>query len=155
MSMPTAIVPVKTAPGTEPTPGAERIFSPLPDGYDAHPPPRPPLVITDHARARSQQRGITNQAIRLIMSYGDEKPIRHGAYAFYMTRRARERILKSTDRAQYIRLSDRLDAYVVVDAAGTIVTVARPEQNRFRRRDGKKDCRQRRIAAHRYDQDDC
>ena len=153
MSIPTATASVKNPLGTEPTPAAERDLRFLPDGYHVHPPPRPPIVITAHARARSQQRGITNQAIGLIMRYGDEKPIRHGAYAFYMTSRARQRVLKSADRDQYIRLSDRLDAYVVVDAAGTVVTVARPEQNGFRRRDGKKDCRQRRIVTHRYD--DC
>ena len=153
--MSTAPVSVNPPPGLEPTSGGEQNFRPLPDWNRLNPPLRQPVVITDHARARGQQRGITNQAIRLIVRYGDEKPIRHGAYAFYMTRRARQRILKSADRSQYIRLSDRLDAFVVVDAAGTVVTVARPEHNRFRRRDSKKDCRQRRVAAHRYDQDDC
>ena len=155
MSTSTTPVSVNPPQGLGATSSGEQNFSALANGNNGPSPPRPAIIITDHARARGQQRGITNQAIRLIVRYGDEKPIRHGAYAFYMTRRARKRILKSADRSQYIRLSDRLDAFVVVDAAGTVVTVARPEQNRFRRRDSKKDCRQRRVAAHRYDQDDC
>ena len=101
--------------------------------------------LTTHARSRSQQRGITADAISLIMRYGEEHPIHHGAYAYYMTRRARQRILDSPDRETYLPIADRIDGYVVADTGGNILTVARPESGGFRRRDGKRPSRKRRM----------
>lgn len=62
-----------------------------------------------------------------------------------MTRRACQRILESPDRDTYLPIADRMDGYVVADTGGNILTVARPEPGRFRRRDGKRPSRKRRL----------
>ena len=101
--------------------------------------------LTTHARTRCQQRGITPDAITLIMRYGEERPIPHGAYAYFMTSRARRKILDSPDRDTYLPIADRMDGYVIADTGGNILTVARPEPGRFRRRDDKRPSRKRRL----------
>ena len=122
-----------------------RLLKPTPWAAESPEPQNPtdPLAcdLTFHARSRSQQRGITTVAIELIMRYGEERPISHGAYAHYMTPRARHEILHSPDRDAYRRISDRMDCYVVADVNGHILTVARPEPGRFRRRDAKRTTR--------------
>lgn len=60
------------------------------------------------------------------MRYGEERPIHHGAYAYYMTRRACQRILESPDRDTYLPIADRMDGYVVANTGGNILTVALP-----------------------------
>lgn len=79
------------------------------------------------------------------MRYGEERPIRHGAYAYYMTSRARQRIPESPDRGAYLPIADRMDGYVVADTGGNILTVDRPEPGRFSHRDNKRPSRKRRL----------
>ena len=80
-------------------------------------------VLSEHARKRSQQRGIGTEVIDAVAAYGTVVGHR-GAKKYFMDKKARARARRGLGPAQYRRIADRLDTYIVV-ADATIITVAK------------------------------
>ena len=81
-------------------------------------------ALTEHARIRMQQRGISAAAVEDLLTFGREVHDHHGATILYLDKRARARTA-----LQQISKSKRLDVYAVVGSDGLIKTVG----HRFQR----------------------
>lgn len=79
-------------------------------------------MLSRHALARMQQRGIGADAIELVLQYGREHHDRHGGMIVCLDKRARRRM----QRAGGVRSGD-IDAlngvYVVLATGGLVLTV--------------------------------
>lgn len=89
------------------------------------------LVPTAHGMARCQQRGVAQDALDLIVTYGREVRT-HGASKFFLDRKSRHRLARIEDGAVLRRLDAKLNFYVVVADDGALVTAA-PRRGRVRR----------------------
>lgn len=85
-------------------------------------------MYTRHAQTRCQQRGIRSEVVDALMAFGRRRT-RHGADVYFMDRTARERARADLGRVAFSRISDRLDAYLVVSDDGRVITAAK----RFKR----------------------
>lgn len=88
--------------------------------------------FTKHARQRSQQRGIPDERIGIMMEFG-ERSWSKGAHSFRMTKRARRRAARQLGRA-YGRVADKFNFYLIIcPDTGAIRTVA-PRKRRMKRK---------------------
>jgi hypothetical protein len=78
------------------------------------------MSLTVHADKRSQQRGIAPMVIDLLLEFGSRRHDGHGAEICFFDRRAKKKVQAYTGGLMG-RLSDELDAYVVV-AGERIIT---------------------------------
>jgi hypothetical protein len=81
------------------------------------------MPLTDHARARLQQRGIPESVLESLLDFGREVHDHHGSAIVYFDHRARGLLLRAFGRDTYKRLESHLDAYAVVAGDGSVVTV--------------------------------
>lgn len=75
-----------------------------------------------HAKARAQQRGLSPEAIRLVLAFGERTHDGRGGVRVQMSARAIDRLGRVLGRTQQL---DRLsDAYVVIstEAEPTVIT---------------------------------
>ena len=85
------------------------------------------FTLTDHARVRMQQRGISPKALELLFELGDVSPAPGGMEMVYAARANRGEIGR---RTRCIRERDRVKRlYAITDGQGTVITVG----FRFRR----------------------
>lgn len=78
------------------------------------------LRLTEHARARMQQRAIPPTVVEALLAYGHGEHDHRGGTIHYFNKAARRRLERERlDRA----LERYLDAYAVVAATGEIITV--------------------------------
>ena len=104
------------------------------------------LALSEHARTRCQQRGITEEIIRVVYDYGTVIDDR-GSKKFFMDKRARGRAERGLGHADYKRVADRLNIYMVIDG-DQVVTVARlSDRVRVSKPDKRSKPRRRRIHA--------
>ena len=90
--------------------------------------------FTNHAQIRSQQRGISSEAVDMVLRYGSVQRAR-GGRSYYMDKQAHQRAGRSPEGDKYRQCSDRLNFYVIVDDDDGIVTVAHSNiQGLYRRR---------------------
>jgi hypothetical protein len=83
--------------------------------------------LSTHARVRMQQRGISPQALELLLDLGHAAPAPGGRQVVFVDRAQRMELGR---RAKRIRERDRLKRlYAVTDEHGTVVTVG----HRYRR----------------------
>ena len=87
------------------------------------------MYLTQHARQRMQQRGIPRQAIDYVLAYGRVSHDHRGACVMWLDKRSRARLGREAGRQVIRKLDKHLDAYVVTDTDGTVVTVG----HRYRR----------------------
>jgi hypothetical protein len=80
-------------------------------------------MYTHHAQSRCQQRAIPNEAVEILMDFG-EKGRHAGADVYYLSKRARQRAARSLGSDRYRRLEKSLNSYVVIGDDGCLVTVA-------------------------------
>lgn len=78
-------------------------------------------ILTHHARARMQQRGIPADAVEELLCYGSEHHVRHGAVILCLDRAARRRLVRDTGRRH--AGNERLRNLYVVESVGVIATV--------------------------------
>ena len=79
------------------------------------------LELSDHAAKRCQQRGVDRDVIQALLAYG--KIVHHeGRERCFMNKLARMRAERAMGRAEYARIADHLDTYLVIKNS-TIVTV--------------------------------
>lgn len=76
-----------------------------------------------HAQTRLQQRGIREEAVDTLLAYGEHRR-RGGADVYYLSRRARSRVIGAIGTKRYNRLSRSLNSYLVVSDDGCLVTAA-------------------------------
>jgi len=81
------------------------------------------LNMTDHARARIQQRGIPAAVVESLLECGSEAYDHRGGLVVYFNRRARETLRRVAGKDLYRRIETHLDAYAVVTLGGRIITV--------------------------------
>lgn len=78
-------------------------------------------MMTAHATARAQQRGIPRIIVDLLLQFGASEQDGHGAEIVYFDHNARKQVERYSG-GLIRKLSEQLDAYAVV-ANGQIVTV--------------------------------
>ena len=76
-----------------------------------------------------QQRGIPMQAIDYVLTYGRVSHDHQGGCFIWLDKRSRARLGREEGREVVRKLDKHLDAYVVTDTYGTVVTVG----HRYRR----------------------
>ena len=79
--------------------------------------------LTQHARARMQQRGITPTALALLLDYGREAHDHRGCRILCFDKRSRRRAARELGREVVRRVERYFDAYVVVAEDDAVVTV--------------------------------
>lgn len=79
--------------------------------------------LTQHARTRMQQRGITAVAIELLLDYGREAHDHRGCRVVCFDKRSRKRVARELGRELYRRVERYLDAYAVIAEGDAVVTV--------------------------------
>lgn len=80
-------------------------------------------MLTQHAAARCQQRGISAEAVDLLLTFGRRR-FRHGAEICFMDRSGRQKAKKALGRQQFARMAAKLNTYVVVSTEGSVITAA-------------------------------
>lgn len=81
------------------------------------------MDLTQHARTRMQQRGISKAVLQLLRTYGRTVPARSEGALVYFDKKARELIRRETSRCEYARLEPKLKAYCVEAPDGRVLTV--------------------------------
>jgi Domain of unknown function (DUF4258) len=85
------------------------------------------MAISAHARRRMQQRGISPQALELLLDLGHAAQAPGGRQVVFVERAERKELGR---RAKRIRGRDRLKRlYAITDEAGAVITVG----HRYRR----------------------
>ena len=82
------------------------------------------FVLSQHARERCQQRGISLQHVNVMHAHGVWRHTTKG-FSCFMNRRARERVRITLGDDVYRTMADKLDFYLVMDMdCTTVLTVA-------------------------------
>ena len=81
------------------------------------------IQLTGHARSRVQQRGIPEPVIEGLLACGKTVHDHHGSEVLYFDHQARARLRRLWGSDTYKRLEPKLDAYAVLGADGTVITV--------------------------------
>lgn len=84
--------------------------------------------LTKHAAKRMQQRGIPDEVLPLLLSYGRTEHDHRGACLVYLTKKGREQIARVTPRSEFKKLEPALDVYAVVDTEGHVLTIGHRTQ---------------------------
>lgn len=86
------------------------------------------VSLTDHARARMQQRGICAEALDALLEAGTASPVSNGREIVFFDKTERVRLRRIGVGA--LRGRDRLNGlYAITDGHGTVITVG----HRYRR----------------------
>ena len=81
--------------------------------------------VSNHARARMQQRGVTPVLLELLDAYGVTQYDHRGAQVRYVNKAARRRLQRAEGRELYRAVEAKLNVYAVVASDGCLVTVGR------------------------------
>ena len=81
------------------------------------------MYMTNHAQARTQQRGIPPIAVEALMSYGRRRRHR-GADIYFLDRESRSRVARALGKDIYLNIEKALDTYLVVGDDGCLITAA-------------------------------
>lgn len=84
--------------------------------------------LTQHARTRMQQRGITALAVELLMDYGREAHDHRGCRIVCFDKRSRERVARELRGELFRRVERYLGTYAVLAEDGAVVTVGHRER---------------------------
>ena len=79
--------------------------------------------LTEHARVRMQQRGISPAALDVLLAYGREAHDHRGCRIVRFDKRSRRRAARELGAALLRRIERQLDAYAVIGPDDAIVTV--------------------------------
>ena len=85
-------------------------------------------LVTNHARARMQQRGIRPEVLEALLDFGREAHVERGRDIVYFDKRARARLAEA--KAVAAAEAERVcKSYAIVESDGTVITVG----HRYRR----------------------
>ncbi|BET24530.1 hypothetical protein EV673_1600 [Limnobacter thiooxidans] len=80
---------------------------------------------TKHAAIRSQQRGVSQEAIEFALTYGKERHVGQGCMSIYMDKIALSELRSSLGVKRFAKLENQLtDLYLIV-SDDDVITVAR------------------------------
>ncbi|HET6264588.1 MAG TPA: hypothetical protein VFD95_07015 [Usitatibacter sp.] len=79
--------------------------------------------LTDHARARMQQRGISPAALDVLLEYGREVHDHRGCRIVRFDKRSRRRAARELAAGLFRRIERHLGAYAVIGPDDAVVTV--------------------------------
>lgn len=80
------------------------------------------IPMSHHAQVRSRQRGITLDAIEVILEFGQEVPSFGSCEVVFMDKEARRRAREALGRTAYAKIEPRLNAAIVIGKRGGVVT---------------------------------
>ena len=86
------------------------------------------MNYTNHAEMRMKQRGIDDDLVMLVDTYGKRAFDRHHGEIVFLNKKARQRIRKNLGKTDYACIEKKLNAYFV-EAGGRIVTVGHRNKN--------------------------
>lgn len=82
--------------------------------------------ITHHAEVRMQQRGVSADAVSVILKYGRRKHTRDGAMSLFCTRRQIKKLRGHLGAAVFRGVEKSLaNTYVIQSNSGQVLTVAK------------------------------
>ena len=81
------------------------------------------IQLTDHARARLQQRGIPEPVLECLLTYGRKVHDHMGGELVFFDHNSRNRLRRMQGEAAFKKLEAKLDAYAVVADDGVVLTV--------------------------------
>ena len=81
------------------------------------------MRYTDHARKRSQQRGIPTEVVNLLLEYGETKNAGRGCRICAFSSRQVKEELKREGINRGVNIEKHLRAFLVISKDETIVTV--------------------------------
>jgi hypothetical protein len=79
--------------------------------------------LTEHARVRMQQRGISAAALELLLDFGREAHDHRGCRIVRFDKRSRRRVAREVGPERFRKVERYLDAYAVLASDDAIVTV--------------------------------
>jgi hypothetical protein len=79
--------------------------------------------MTQHAVSRMQQRGIKTQTVEMLLQCGRKTHDHNGATILHFDKQARARLRERYGQETYRSFDGQLNAYAVVAANGSIMTV--------------------------------
>jgi hypothetical protein len=79
--------------------------------------------LTEHARARMQQRGISPTAVELLLDFGRETHDHRGCRIVRFDKRSRRRVQRVLGPERYRQLERCFNTFAVVAADDAVVTV--------------------------------
>jgi len=85
-------------------------------------------LITRHARARMQQRGIRSEDLEALLAFGREIPAGRGRDLIFFDKRSRVRLARSGELAP-ADASRVCKSYAILESDGMVITVG----HRYRR----------------------
>jgi hypothetical protein len=87
------------------------------------------MVQSEHAVVRSQQRGVPQLIVDLLLRFGEREPSSGGTEIVYFSRSSRKRVQNYVG-GMLGKMNEHLDAYAVI-CNGSVVTVG-PRFKRIR-----------------------
>ena len=87
------------------------------------------MNLTTHAQQRMQQRGISRETVDYVLTYGRVSHDNHGGRVVWLDKHSRLRMEQVEGRRLLRRLDKSLNAYVITDGEGRVLTVG----HRYRR----------------------
>jgi hypothetical protein len=82
-----------------------------------------PFRLTDHARVRLQQRGISEPALQYLLTYGSTVHDHRGGELVFFDHEARDRLRRTQGAEVFKKLGPKLDTYAVIADDGVVLTV--------------------------------
>ena len=79
--------------------------------------------LTDHARARLQQRGIPEPILEYLLAYGSTIHDHRGGELVFFDHHAREQLRRTQGAEAFKKLEPKLDTYAVIADDGVVLTV--------------------------------
>ena len=80
------------------------------------------MNLSKHAQTRMQQRGIGQRVVSLLDCFGERQYDNHDGEIVFFNKRSKRLLQESLDRADFIVIERKLDAYFV-ERQGVVVTV--------------------------------
>ena len=89
--------------------------------------------LSNHARTRMQQRGVSPALLELLDAYGATQYDHHGGRVRYFNKAARRRLQQAEGADVYRAVETKLNIYAIVARDGCLVTVGRRDHriNRY------------------------
>jgi hypothetical protein len=82
-----------------------------------------PLLLTDHARVRLQQRGITEPVLECLLTYGSTVHDHRGGELVFFDHHARDRLRRTKGAEVFKKIEPKLDTYAVIVEDGVVLNL--------------------------------
>lgn len=81
------------------------------------------IQLTQHAKYRMQQRGITKTTLDYLYQFGSKISSSKGCVIYYFTKKARQKISCEFGDIVIRKIESQLDSYAVITRQGDVLTV--------------------------------